>query len=176
MGRKIKRKKIRAGERHYRRRRIAFATDALKEFPERHRSIIKQHLQDAHAQSDWYWDLAIRPDKARIRIARLAADFFGGQNDPLQSELGERNLGEPFLLETADAPSRNNVEQEAAFVALYDDGIELYLLGRYRLRRDVRNRTHFQVERRLDERVSQSRVSRRNSGSRLGGNEQVGAD
>jgi hypothetical protein len=145
---------IGAGERHHGRRGIVVATDALKEFPERHRSIIEQQLQDSHAQSDWYWDLAIRPDKARIRIARLAADFFGGQNDPLQSELGERNLTEPFLLDIAGASSRNNVEQELALVALYDDGVEPYLLGRNRRRCDVSNRAHLRIERRLDERVS----------------------
>jgi hypothetical protein len=118
---KIKVEKIGAGERHHCRRGIVFATDALEEFPERHRSLIEQHLQDVHAQSDWYGDLAIRPDKARICIARLVADFFCGQNDLLQSKLGERNPTEPFLLDIADASSRNNVEQEPAFAALYDE-------------------------------------------------------
>jgi hypothetical protein len=153
LGHKIKVEKIGAGERHHCRRWIALATDALEEFAERHRSLIEQHLQDAHAQSDWHGDLAIRPDKVRIRIARLAADFFGGQNDPLQSELGERNLGEHFLFDIADVSSRNNVEQEPAVVAPYDDGIEFYLLGRNRRRRDVSNRAHSRIERRLDERV-----------------------
>jgi hypothetical protein len=141
--------KVGAGERHHGRRGIVFATDALEEVPERHRSLIEQHLQDEHAHSDWYWALAMRPDKACVRIARLAADFFGGHNDPSQPKIGA-NLAEPFRLDIADASSRNNVEQEPSFVALYDDAIELCLLGCNGRRPDINNRAYERIQRRLD--------------------------
>src|SRR5260370_23644821 len=117
---KIKVEKIGAGERHHCRRGIVFATDALEEFPERNRSLIEQHLQDVHAQSDWYGDLAIRPDKARICIARLVAEFFCGQNELLPSRLLERNPTEIFLIDLADASSRNNVAQDTGYDRLHE--------------------------------------------------------
>src|SRR5260370_28040579 len=54
--------------------------------------------------------------------------------------------------------------------------MELYVLGRNRCRRDVSNGAQLRIERRLYERIPQGRMSRRNSGSRLGGNEQVGTE
>ncbi|GLR84053.1 hypothetical protein GCM10007857_07630 [Bradyrhizobium iriomotense] len=56
------------------------------------------------------------------------------------------------------------------FVALDDDGIKLYLLGRNIRRRKISDRTHLRIEGRLNERISKCRMSRRDRGCRLGGN------